>query len=278
MPTTMMMLMMMRHHQHSTRSQMMTPPPGEDNLETEETDTAALASDASDDDDLPSDEEIESMFDDVPDEREGVDSWVDPSQESPDDISLDDMPDDPIPEGFTTVIPKEKKKASPLKIAMTVLVILGGLLGGAYYAKDKVISMVPGAAALYEMAGLGGEEPGAGLEIRSVKFDKEGSGEKEVLVVWGSIANIVDTMRPVPLIKVLLFDAENEEIQSMILKPAKTSLKPGANIGFKARINDPSPMARRIQVMFIAPEKKAHDEKPAGEKPMEEKSKGDAAH
>ncbi|MCW9002192.1 MAG: DUF3426 domain-containing protein, partial [Rhodospirillales bacterium] len=177
--------------------------------------------------------------------------------------SADDIPDEPIPEVFTTSISREKEsRFGAGKAIVAVLAVLIAFGGVGYFARDMVLRLVPQAGAIYEMVGLGGEVLGAGLDIRSVKSDREVDQGKDVLVVWGSVVNISDMPRDVPPLKVSLYDADNEEIQFVVVMPAKSNLKPGDNIGFKARLSEPSPLARRVEVTFSEPDKPSGAEPP----------------
>jgi hypothetical protein len=115
--------------------------------------------------------------------------------------------------------------------------------------------MWPEAAGIFEMAGIGGEELGAGLEIKNVKSSREVEGGVDVLIVRGSIANISEEDRMVPMIRVALYDGNGEEIQKVIAPPLKNRLQPGTEIGFSAKVPEPSALARRLEVTFTEPEK-----------------------
>ena len=105
----------------------------------------------------------------------------------------------------------------------------------------------------FAMVGLGGEELGAGLDIRNIKSSREVEKGVDVLVVRGEIANISDEEHMVPMIRVALFDLNNEEIQSIAAAPFKNRLQAGFKIGFSAKLPEPSALARRFEVTFTEP-------------------------
>ena len=105
------------------------------------------------------------------------------------------------------------------------------------------------------MVGLGGEELGAGLDIRNVKSSREVENGIDVLVVRGTVANIAEEDRMVPMIRVSLFDGEGEEVQHVVTPPLKSRIPPGAKIGFKAKLSQPSALARRLEVTFTEEKK-----------------------
>jgi hypothetical protein len=117
-------------------------------------------------------------------------------------------------------------------------------------ARDPIVTAVPGAAKIYGMVGLAGEELGAGLDIRDVSSTREPTGESETLVIEGVIANTSDGPRNIPLIRVALFDADNEELQFVTVSPDRLALPPGETVDFMARLENPAATARRIKVTF----------------------------
>jgi len=117
-------------------------------------------------------------------------------------------------------------------------------------ARDPIVAVVPGAAKIYAMVGLSGEELGAGLDIRDVSSAREPTGDSETLVIEGVIANTSNGPRNVPLVRVALFDADNEELQFVTVSPDQLALPPGETIDFMARLENPPATARRIKVTF----------------------------
>lgn len=117
-------------------------------------------------------------------------------------------------------------------------------------ARDPIVAVVPGATKIYGMVGLSGEELGAGLDIRDVSSAREPTGDSETLVIEGVIANTSNGPRNVPLVRVALFDADNEELQFVMVSPDQIALPPGETIDFMARLENPAATARRIKVTF----------------------------
>ncbi|HJO96445.1 MAG TPA: DUF3426 domain-containing protein, partial [Rhodospirillales bacterium] len=86
--------------------------------------------------------------------------------------------------------------------------------------------------------------------IRNVKSERLKEQGADVLVVRGMIVNISDEPRAVPLIRVVLLDASEEEVQMSTVKPGKAEIPAGDNIGFRARLENPAATARRLEVTF----------------------------
>ncbi|MSP79989.1 MAG: DUF3426 domain-containing protein, partial [Rhodospirillales bacterium] len=104
-----------------------------------------------------------------------------------------------------------KSWAGAIAAAVVVLFLLGGG-SGMYFGRDHVMHMVPMAKNVYSMLGLGREALGAGLDIRSVASERTNEGGTEVLAVRGVIANISALDRPVPHLRVALYDANNRVV------------------------------------------------------------------
>lgn len=191
--------------------------------------------------------------------------------------TIEELPEpEPIP-GALAPEPEEveggRRSRVGLIAAALVVVALLGSGAGLFFARDLVMGMVPMTKDLYSMLGLGGEALGAGLDIRSVASERANEGGTEVLAVRGVIANISKVDRPVPNLRVALYDANNRMVQSVNATPAKTQLQPGGEIGFRVPLRDPSPLARRLEVTFIEADK-APGGAPAGEPKGETKSGG----
>ena len=154
---------------------------------------------------------------------------------------------------------------------VVVVVLLLGAGAGLFFGRDHVMRMVPMTKEVYSMLGLGGEAIGAGLDIRSVASERANEGGVEVLAVRGVVANITTIDRPVPNLRVALFDANNRMVQSVNAAPAKAQLPPGGEIGFRVPLRDPSPLARRLEVTFIEAAQ-SPDGAPPGEPKGESKS------
>lgn len=178
-----------------------------------------------------------------------------PAEEEAPAKAIEELPE---PEAIPAVIAPDAEEAETRRTswvgviaAAAVVVLLIGAGAGLYFGRTFVMSMVPMTKEVYSMLGLGGEALGAGLDIRSVASERTNEGGTEVLAVRGVIANISTVDRPVPNLRVALFDANNRIVQSMNATPAKAQLPPGGEIGFRVPLRDPSPLARRLEVTFI---------------------------
>ncbi|MCW9035731.1 MAG: zinc-ribbon domain-containing protein [Rhodospirillales bacterium] len=211
--------------------------------------------------DLPTPEELDAMF--AGDEDPAVmESFVDNQDgEAMEFMDPDDIPDEPVPDVFTQPLTKKPESSGGLvKFLMISLLIIGGLGAGLFYGKEAIIGMVPEAEELYEMAGLVDKTPGAGLEFKDIKSERDEADGKDFLVVWGAVVNITDQPRVIPKIRVSLYDARNEEVQFIEVKPTKPNLEASGTLGFKARLADPVPTARRMEVTFSEEEIEMEEE------------------
>jgi len=176
---------------------------------------------------------------------------------------IDDIPDpDPIPEVFSADddefmrddVVKTGGKGKIVGIAAVVLILALG--GGAFFGRSYIIEMVPQAAGIFEMLNFGGSEIGEGLDIRNVKSLREVESGVDILIVRGEISNVSEEERLVPMIRVVLYDGEGEEVQSTIAAPLKNRLPAGTAVGFSAKLPEPSALARRLEVTFTDTKKK----------------------
>jgi len=214
--------------------------------------------------DALSPEQLDEMFGENT-ETDAFQSLADtepPADDADEEVDLEDIPDpEPIPQIFSPDNDdpiddddlKKGGKGRVIGIAAAVVVIALG--AGAFLGRSFVIDLWPGAADVYSMAGLGGDELGAGLDIRDVKSSREVEAGVDVLIVRGVVANITEKDRMVPMIRVALYDGDGEEVQHVFAPPLKNRLQPGATIGFSAKLPEPSALARRLEVTFSEPKK-----------------------
>jgi len=209
---------------------------------------------------LPTD--IDSMFEDDDDEEiETFQSLIgdDDDGDGMDEIDSPDEMEDPdyIPEVFSADEQEpddDAPRKSPILkiIGMVFVLLIVGLIAAAFFLKETVVKFVPELNAVYDMIGF--TQVGAGLQIQNVQNEQELDAGVEVLAVRGRIENVSDKVRPVPMLRAILYDGEEEEIQTQDVAPFKSTLKASEKLSFKIRIKDPSPLRRRVKVIFIKPE------------------------
>ncbi len=170
----------------------------------------------------------------------------------------EDMPEpEPIPQGITAPLPQsdgEKKMGLGLRIAISATVVLVVLAAGLYLGRGSFIAYWPQAERWYAAVGLSASALGDGLEFRNVKPERDVENGVDVLVVRGIIANVSDVPREVPLIRVAIYDADRDLVQSMVVSPSKRRLGPGDTITFNARLLNPPATARGAEVFFTREE------------------------
>ncbi len=99
---------------------------------------------------------------------------------------------------------------------------------------------------MYAAAGLSAGTLGDGLEFRNVEPERDVENGTDVLVVRGIVANISDVPREVPMVRVEIYDANRELVQSMVVSPAKRRLGPGDTVSYHARVLNPPATARGV--------------------------------
>lgn len=250
---------------------------GDDDTEEEDTSPDPMAAfagdddeDENDDDDALSQDDIEALFsEDDDDDPAPIESMVEDGDDDDDGTEFDDLEDpDPIPEVFTAGETgddndefddydddedEDESSGSMLKIiiAVVLLVLILGSIGAAVFLRDTIVSIFPSAEGIYSMVGLEDDSLGAGLSINDVKSTRESIGGKDVLVVRGDVVNVSERSRPVPMLELRLSDTEGKVIQSAKAAPLKNELVAGDKISFEIQLENPSALARRLEVTFM---------------------------
>ncbi len=180
------------------------------------------------------------------------------------DIEPDDIPHpDPFSEVYSEpVAGAQETGRRGLWVSLAAVGAIVIVLVGLVFARGPIVSLVPGLAGVYALAGLG-ETLGAGLRIDLGVPTREAEGEAKWILVKGSVTNVSDKPRTVPVIRISLADAAGNEVQHVNIVPAKDELAPEESLEFTGRIDNPLPSARRADVWFTGEEAS----EPAGEAP-----------
>ncbi|HEX9791340.1 MAG TPA: DUF3426 domain-containing protein [Kiloniellales bacterium] len=133
------------------------------------------------------------------------------------------------------------------------LAVIGGLGAGLYFGREQVVALVPGAANLYQMAGLGPPHPGVALELRDVRTVRRVVDGAQVVVVEGLVANMTDEPQAVPLLRASLTDAKGTELETWTFAASSTTLPASGSTDFETIAKNP-PSEGRILIDFVATE------------------------
>lgn len=130
-------------------------------------------------------------------------------------------------------------------VAATLLISVGLLAA----VRGPVIAAFPGAAGFYSAVGLGKSDDFAeGLEIRGVSSTRSWNDGAQVLTVAGALANTAKKPRILPMVRVVLVDGSDTEVQEVVVVPPGETLPVGETVRFEAQISDPADTAERIKV------------------------------
>ena len=179
-----------------------------------------------------------------------------------DDLDIDDLPGlDEIPEVFSPDDGGSAKTSQPRSsiklIVIGIVVLTVAVCATLFFARNMVMDLLPVTEEIYKSVGFG-RELGAGLKISEATPKRGKVLGKDALIVTGIITNVSQELRSVPMIKVALRNGEDQEIQAGISAPLKSELKAGERVKFKVVLIKPSPLARRVEVIF-APAKGTKD-------------------
>lgn len=216
--------------------------PGQGGLQGRDDDTTdldALADMLSRDDDFNADQDDGDADGRAPD----LDSLI--NADDPDDIpSMFASPEDEEDDG-------RRKRRWPA-VLVVLLIVIGGLAAGAWFGRQQIIAWVPQAQGLYAMTGLPVQSLGAGLRFQNVAGERIVEDGVDTLIVRGFIANIADSPREIPHLKLTLYDAEDKPVQSMVSRPPQPTVEAETNTGFRLTLENPPASARRFEVDWTA--------------------------
>ena len=137
------------------------------------------------------------------------------------------------------------------------VVILAGLVGGAWLGRVAIVERYPDLAGVYESVGLGVNV--VGLDFTNLETLKTLSGGNDVLSVSAQIVGRSKVPVPVPPVVVSLLDASGHAVYEWSVTPRVRDLMAGESATFDTRLSLPPSEAVSVRLSF-AGQGGRHDE------------------
>lgn len=115
--------------------------------------------------------------------------------------------------------------------------------------RDNVVKQSPDLASLFQMIGF--DVNLRGLEFRNLRTFTEVEDGKRVLVVEGSIRNLLEELNTVPAVRLSIRSADHQEVYAWTVEPRTKSLNALDETRFRTILADPPANASDIQVRFV---------------------------
>lgn len=132
-----------------------------------------------------------------------------------------------------------------------VVLFAAALAGCALFVvmRDNIVKQSPDLASLFQMIGL--DVNLRGLEFRNLRTFTEMEDGKKVLVVEGSIRNLLEERNAVPAVRLSIRSADLQEVYAWTVEPRTKSLNALDETRFRTILADPPKGASDIQVRFV---------------------------
>ena len=202
-----------------------------------------------------SQEDIDALFDsDTPAaEAEGKPA---------DDANGEDEPEAEAPlDAPPTAIAEQRKAPAGAQgnagawVGWSVLVsIVVAALAAMTLLSETVVGAWPPAKRVYAMVGLPFSSPGDGLEIRNLEAHFEPGPDGQRLIVMGDIVNVSRGAMTVPMIRVVLRDAERNEIEGWLFRATDFNMMPSEAVSFRTAHDAPPATAVDAALGFAGAE------------------------
>ncbi|MHA7775716.1 zinc-ribbon domain-containing protein [Roseibium sp. M-1] len=115
--------------------------------------------------------------------------------------------------------------------------------------RDNIVKQSPDLASLFQLVGL--DVNLRGLEFRNLRTFTEVEEGKKVLVVEGSIRNLLQERNTVPAVRLSIRSADHQEVYAWTVEPRTKSLNALDETRFRTILADPPKGAFDIQVRFV---------------------------
>jgi|GEM_PF-721755 len=115
--------------------------------------------------------------------------------------------------------------------------------------RDGIVKQSPDLASLFGLIGM--DVNLRGLEFRNLRTFTEVEDGKNVLVVEGSIRNLLDESNAVPAVRLAIRSSDLQEVYAWTVEPRTKSLNALDETRFRTILADPPKGASDIQVRFV---------------------------
>ncbi|MEL7525414.1 MAG: zinc-ribbon domain-containing protein [Pseudomonadota bacterium] len=117
------------------------------------------------------------------------------------------------------------------------------------FLRDSMVKQSPDLASLFQIIGF--EVNLRGLEFRNLRTFSEIEAGKQILVVEGSIRNLLDESNSVPAVRLSIRNSDLQEVYAWTVEPRTKALNGLDETRFRTILADPPQDASDIQVRFI---------------------------
>lgn len=117
------------------------------------------------------------------------------------------------------------------------------------FLRDGMVKQSPDLASLFQMIGF--DVNLRGLEFRNLRTFSEIEAGKQILVVEGSIRNLLDEANTVPAVRLSIRNSDLQEVYAWTVEPRTKALNGLDETRFRTILADPPQDASDIQVRFI---------------------------
>ena len=151
------------------------------------------------------------------------------------------------------VITPRRRDGPAVGLALVVLLV-GGLAGVGYFARDSIVRFWPPAIRLYDTIGVPVAQPvetgalGRGLVLRELEVRRVAASGVEQVVVTGRVENRALITRPVPPIEVRLLDASRTVVARTPLVVTTESLAPDQSVQVAVTVETVPDAATRLEI------------------------------
>ena len=151
------------------------------------------------------------------------------------------------------VITPRRRDGPAVGLALAILLI-GGVAGVGYFARDQIVRFWPPAIRLYDTIGVPVVQPmetgalGRGLVLQDLEVRRVAGMGTEQVVVTGRVENRALVTRPVPPIEVRLLNGARTVVARMPLVVTTETLAPDQSVQVAATVETLPDAATRLEI------------------------------
>jgi predicted Zn finger-like uncharacterized protein len=147
-------------------------------------------------------------------------------------------------------LPVGEKSRAPALLWTLVVVVFIGAIAAVIWQRDLIMERLPATELVFDMAGLGPDPPGAGLQLLDVSSKATTRDGRRVISISGFVVNISETARVVPEMIGILYDKQGAAIHKWRFSAPSPKLLIDERAPFSTELVDPPAAGVRVNVTF----------------------------
>lgn len=150
-------------------------------------------------------------------------------------------------------LPRRRSRIGLVIGWLLLLLVVGALVGGGWYYRNQVVETVPELQQIYDLLGVPLEAGHPGVVLQNVTTQVNTVDENRVMTITGTVENISDQPREVPLLIATVTDKTGAVLVEWRFDAGQSLLEAGQTVDFTTRREAIPRGELSVRVDFVLP-------------------------